>query len=100
LPNDLSPKGHIEIFPDLVVEVVSPNDFASEVDNKVEEYLQAGVRLIWVVYPQSKHVLVYRSGSVVQRLGVEDELSGEDVLPDFRLAISAIFPAASEAANE
>lgn len=100
LPNDQPPRGHIEIFPDLVVEVVSPHDLAAEVDNKVEEYLQAGVRLIWVVYPESRHVLVYRSGSVVQRLGVEDELSGEDVLPEFRLAISTIFPVVSEAAAE
>lgn len=96
LPNDLPPQGHIEIFPDLVIEVVSPHDLAAEVDNKVEEYLQAGVRLIWVVYPESKHVLVYRAGSTVQRLGIEEELSGEDVLPEFRLAISKIFPVASE----
>ncbi|MBI2477876.1 MAG: Uma2 family endonuclease, partial [Planctomycetia bacterium] len=41
LPNDQPPKGHIEIFPDLVVEVVSPHDLASEIEIKVEEYLQA-----------------------------------------------------------
>lgn len=99
LPNDLPPKGHIKIFPDLVVEVVSPNDLATEIDIKVEEYLRAGIRLIWVVYPDSAHVLVYRSGSTVQRLGVEDELSGEEVLPGFTLAISKIFPVGSDEAG-
>ena len=96
LPNDLPPKGHINVCPDLVIEVVSPHDLAIEIDVKVEEYLQAGVRLIWVVYPETKHVLVYRTGSTVQRLGVEDELAGEDVLPEFRLAIGKIFPVAGE----
>jgi Uma2 family endonuclease len=96
LPDDLPPEGHIQICPDLVIEVVSPHDLATYIDGKVEECLQAGVRLIWIVYPKTKHVLVYRSGSSVQRLGVDDELSGEDVLPDFRLAIHKLFPVAGE----
>lgn len=97
LPNNLSPKGHIKVCPDLVVEVISPNDLAAEVDVKVEEYLQAGVRLIWVVFPESKHVYAYRAGdTTVQRLGSEDELSGENVLPELRLAVSKIFPAAGD----
>jgi|CXWL01.1.fsa_nt_gi Uma2 family endonuclease len=100
LENELPPDGHVRIAPDLAIEVVSPNDLAVDLQTKVDEYLEAGVRLIWVVYPESKLVLVYRAGSTVQRLGVEHELSGEDVLPEFRLAISKIFPVASEVAGE
>jgi Uma2 family endonuclease len=100
LENEELPDGHLRIAPDLAIEVVSPNDLAFYIDGKIDEYLGAGVRVIWIVYPESRHVLVYRSGSVVQRLGVEDELSGEDVLPEFRLAISTIFPVGSEAAAE
>lgn len=100
LPDDLPPKGHIKIAPDLAIEVVSPHDLAVYIDAKIDEYLGAGVRLIWVVYPESKHVLVYRSGSDVQRLGVDDELSGEDILPGFKLAISKVFPAEPTRASD
>ncbi|MEX0819029.1 MAG: Uma2 family endonuclease, partial [Pirellulaceae bacterium] len=100
LENDEPPVGHIRIAPDLAIEVVSPNDLAVYIDGKIDEYLQAGVRLIWVVYPETKHVLIYRAGTTVQRLGVEDELSGEDVLPGFRLAISKIFPVASDKTSQ
>ena len=48
LPDDALPRGHIRVVPDLVLEVVSPNDLAWEVDMKVTEYLQAGVPLVWV----------------------------------------------------
>ena len=48
LPNDVPPRGHVRIAPDLILEVVSPNDLAWEVDVKVTEYLQAGVLLVWV----------------------------------------------------
>ena len=58
LPNDALPRGHIRVVPELVLEVVSPNDLAWEVDLKVTEYLQAGVPLIWVFYPDTRTVSV------------------------------------------
>ena len=51
----LTQDGFMTIPPDLAVEVVSPNDYAREVEEKVEEYLRAGVKLIWVVYPAYPH---------------------------------------------
>src|SRR5919197_156524 len=67
VPNDVPPRGHVRVVPDLVLEVVSPNDLAWEVDVKVTEYLQAGVPLVWVFYPDTRTVSVYRAGGQAAR---------------------------------
>lgn len=90
--NDLA-EGYVRIVPDLVVEVVSPNDLAVEVEEKVEEYLQAGVLLIWVVYPETRTVHIRRADGSIGHLRLEDELHGEAVLPGFRCALANFFPA-------
>ncbi len=78
--------------PDLAVEVVSRTDYIYKTDEKVEEYLKAGTRLVWVVNPRSEVVSVYHPGKLKPRvLDIEDELDGEDVLPGFRLAVKALF---------
>lgn len=79
--------------PELAVEVVSKNDKAYEIEAKIKQYQQAGVRLIWIVYPVTETVEVYRleSGVRSQRLYGDDELDGEDVIPGFKLKVSAIF---------
>jgi Uma2 family endonuclease len=77
--------------PDLVAEVVSPGDTFSEVTEKVNDWLQAGVRMVWVVDPSSRVVYVYRAEQPVQVLHEEDVLSGEDVLPGFACKVSEIF---------
>lgn len=79
------------VIPDLVVEVVSPSDRATEVREKVEDWLRAGVRLVWVVYPSVRTVDVYRPGSDVRVLGEADVLEGEDVVPGFSLPVRQIF---------
>ena len=84
-------KGHCPIVPDLAVEVVSPNDLSEEVEEKVDEYLRAGVRLVWVVYPQTKLIRVHRANGTVQDLHLHEELSGEDVIPGFRCPVSEVF---------
>lgn len=83
--------GHLRVAPDLVLEVVSPNDIAGEVDIKVAEYLDAGVRLIWVVYPETKAVHIFRPGGQDSRVAVGGTLSGEDVVPGFELPVAEIF---------
>jgi Uma2 family endonuclease len=90
LPDDRTPPGHIRVAPDLAVEVVSPNDTAYEVEQKIEEYLGAGVKLAWVVYPNTQRVWVVRGGAVA-RLGVNDELSGSDVIPGFACRVAQLF---------
>ena len=57
-PKDRIPKGYIRIAPDLAVEVLSPNDLADDAEAKVEESLDAGVRLVWVISPKAETVTV------------------------------------------
>ena len=77
------PDGYVDIVPDLVIEVVSPNDTRREVREKVEEWLRAGVRLAWVIYPVTRSADVYRSIDDVSHLTEDDVLDGEDVVPGF-----------------
>ncbi len=92
LPGDVLPTGWGKIAPDLVVEVVSPNDSAGELEGKLDDYQRAGVPLVWVVSIRSRTVMVYRVDGSVSRLREGDELSGEDVIPGFRCPVSEIFP--------
>lgn len=85
------PKGHCPVAPDLVAEVISPNDSYEEVEEKVEEYLGAGVRLVWVINPSTRKVRVHRLKGTVTDLGEADELDGEDVLPGFRCRVGELF---------
>lgn len=83
-------KGYELIAPDLAVEVLSPNDLASEIETKIEEYQTVGVRLIWVVNPPSRTVTVLRLDGSVSRLHAVDVLDGEDVIPGFTCSIAEI----------
>jgi len=100
LPGNRIPRGHIRIAPDLAVEVVSPNDLFSEVHAKVDEYLGAGVPLVWVIEPTTRSALVYRQDGTLSLLRSPQELDGEAVLPGFRCPKAEIFPPASDAADE
>ena len=91
LPGEQTPDGFIRIAPDLVVEVLSPNDLAYETGRGVEDFLRAGTRLIWVVNPDTRTVLVYRGDGTIQGLREQDELSGEDTLPGFRCRVGDLF---------
>jgi Uma2 family endonuclease len=81
-----------EVVPDLAIEVISPNDFADEMMQKITEYFQAGVRLVWIVYPLHRLVYVYESPVRVRGLGHTDELDGGSVLPGFRVPLANLFP--------
>lgn len=96
----LSEDGFTRIPPDLAVEVVSPNDYVYELENKVEEYIRAGVKLVWVVNPVTHIVDVLRGDGSVSRLRAGDELSGEDVLPGFRCRVDDLFPKPSDAGTD
>jgi Uma2 family endonuclease len=85
-------EGFCSIAPDLAVEVVSPNDLIEELDEKVEEYLRAGVKLVWVVRPGINTVQVFRADGSESWLRANAELSGEDVIPGFRCRVEAFFP--------
>lgn len=85
------PDSFFPTAPDLAVEVVSPSNTSEEISTKVEDYLSSGSRLVWIVYPKRKVVVVYRTNNTVSFLHENDELDGEDVLPDFRLPLEKIF---------
>src|SRR5438045_2039030 len=63
IPASGPPVGFFEGAPDLAVEVVSPTDTAEEVEEKIDQYLAAGSRLVWVIYPRRRTVAVHRQGS-------------------------------------
>lgn len=86
-------EGHCPVVPDLVVEVLSPNDLVYEVDQKVRQYLDAGVRLVWVVNPEQRTVEVHRVAGTGTILRENDEVTGEDVVTGFRCRVSDFFVA-------
>jgi len=85
------PQRYFPLPPDLAVEVVSPSDVAQDVRRKVIDFLQAGTRLVWVVYPETQTVDVYRPGQDVRVVDAQGVLQGEDVLPGFELPLRALF---------
>jgi Uma2 family endonuclease len=91
LPGKGQRRGFWTLVPDLVVEVMSPSDSAHYVAEKVEEYLEAGVPLVWVLNPRRETVTAYGPGSVARILRVGDVLDGGDVLPGFTLPVANIF---------
>jgi Uma2 family endonuclease len=97
-PDEKPPEGHIQIAPDLAVEVVSPNDSYYEVNEKVEEFLRARVPLVWVIDPNQKTVNVRRPDGRDVTLRENDELTGEDVLLGFRCKVAELFAVPSGAA--
>jgi Uma2 family endonuclease len=91
LPPPAEREGYSPVIPDLAVEVVSPNDSAREVAEKVAFYLANGVPLVWVVRPRPRTVTVHRAGGEPVVLGEGDVLDGGEVLPGFRLPVADLF---------
>lgn len=85
------PDSFFPTAPDLAVEVISPGNTSEEITTKVEDYLSSGSRLVWIVYPKRKVVVVYRANNMVSFLHENEELSGEDVIPNFQLPLDKIF---------
>lgn len=86
------PEGYLELAPDLAVESVSPHELHYEVEQKVGEYLSAGVQLVWVANPHHRTVTIYRQDGSLTRLRGNDEITGEGVIPEFRCSIRKFFP--------
>ncbi len=91
LPEDHPPQGHCRVVPDLVIEAVSPNDTAYEIEEKIAQWLDAGVHLVWVLYPDTRHVQVHRLDGTVTKLQPGDQLLGEDVVPGFQCQVAEVF---------
>jgi Uma2 family endonuclease len=91
LPPQGERAGVLDLVPDLVIEVASPSDSANRISEKVHEYLDAGVQLIWVVFPRQRMVQVYTPDRTSRLLYEDDVLGGGDVLPGFEMRIGDIF---------
>ena len=83
--------GWSTVPPDLAIEVVSPNDHVSDAEDKAQDYVRAGVKLVWVVVPSTKAVHVWWGQEKREVRLPGDTLEGGDVLPDFQLSVSELF---------
>ena len=91
IPLNARVTGYAQVAPDLVVEVASPSDSRREVHDKARMWLSHGVRLVWVVHPETRTVDVYRPDGDATTIAEQDTLEGQDVLPGFTCAVSAVF---------
>ena len=87
---DPEPRGFPMLAPDLVVEVLSPDDRPGEVLAKVGDWLSAGTRLVWVIDPERRMARVYRHDGTDQALTQDQSLGGEDVIPGFSCPLADI----------
>ena len=83
--------GFLELAPDLVVEVRSTSEPNRRVAEKIRAYIDAGVRLIWIVDPRRRTIRVVTADEPERLLRESDDLDGGDVLPGFRVAVSEVF---------
>lgn len=88
-----------KIAPDLVVEVVSPNDSATMIAQKVQEWLNFGVRMVWIAYPIPERLIVH-TPTETRSLEAEDTLHGGDVLPDFSITVKSLFDIGIQGSQE
>ncbi len=88
--------GFGEGAPDLAVEVISPDDRAADVERKALQYLAAGVRAVWILFPATRSVSVRRAGGDVLVLHGEDTVLDEPALPGFRCRLKELFDGLEE----
>jgi Uma2 family endonuclease len=80
-----------DVVPDLAIEVTSPSDRAEAQREKVLEYFRAGVRFVWVVYPNLRLIDVYETPTTIRVFGPDGTLAGDPVLPGFELSFADLF---------
>ena len=81
----------LDVAPEIVVEILSPDNRPGEVAQNVHEYLSIGVDCVWVVDPRRRQVRVHRLPEQVETLGIGDILRDEEILPGFSLLLSDLF---------
>ncbi len=84
-------KGYLPGAPDLAVEIISPSNTFEEIHDKIVEYFDNGSKLVWVIHPDEKSVLVYHQPEPDRLLRASDNLDGEAVIPDFSLPVADLF---------
>ena len=90
-PSEGVGRGLFQFAPDLAIEVLSPSETASEVQEKLDDYHVAGTTLVWVVDPVRRSVMIVARAAPLIQLHESDTLHGGEVLPEFSCAVSDIF---------
>ncbi|HBE47836.1 MAG TPA: hypothetical protein DDW76_03245, partial [Cyanobacteria bacterium UBA11369] len=84
-------RGFFQGSPDLDVEILSPKNTVEELHEKIVEYFENDTRLVWVIHPDEKYLLVYHSPKPDRFLRPQDRLDGEVVVPGFSMAVAELF---------
>lgn len=84
------PDEYFQGGPDLAVEIVSPGDDASDLRQKIKQYLDAGTSVVWVIYQRSRQLEIHTADKTIRTLGIEDTLEAPQILPGFSLPVRAI----------
>jgi Uma2 family endonuclease len=92
-PDRKIPKGDLRLAPDLAVEVLSPGNTGIELEDKLDEYLAAGVSLVWIVNPDRRTIRIYRNDGTTRLFRAQEVIENEPLLPGFRLLVGEVFPA-------
>jgi len=91
LPGEEEPVGFVEVAPDLAVEIASPSDPYTYLQEKTRAYLDWGVKAVWIVDPELRQVMVHTAEQIVRVHG-EESLDGGDAVPNFRADLADVFP--------
>jgi Uma2 family endonuclease len=91
IPSTGIPEGFWTIHPDLAVEVVSPNETAEDVREKVRDYLAAGTPLVWVIYPRTQEVVAHTPDGLARTYSRDDILEAPTILPGFTCTVTILF---------
>lgn len=97
IPPSGMPEGAVEFPPDIAIEVISPNDVHDKVSEKVLEYLESGVKQVWLVSQKLRSVTIWRSLTEAEVFAGNRELVSEDLLPGFRCSLNDVFAIAQAA---
>jgi Uma2 family endonuclease len=90
-------EGFCSVVPDLVVEVISPHDAAYDIEEKRGDWLEAGAKLVWEVYPVTKRIYAFRPEAAMRLFGPNDTLDADPALPEFRVAVADLFQLPAQA---
>lgn len=92
LPNRQIPDQAIaDLMPDLAIEVISRGNTHEEMERKLREYFDAGVRLLWYVYPETREAHVYTAAAQFEVITEQQAMDGGDVLPSLSVSLSELF---------
>ena len=84
-------QSYLDVPPELIIEIMSPDDRWSGVNDKLAEYFDIGVRMVWVVNPHRQQVHVYRSLTEIEILNADAQLSGGELLPGYQVSVAELF---------